>query len=300
MIDLGISVVDLSDEEKEGLEATMAGYHRLFQEAAMQILGSDNPASVKRVRTQHSLPADVANAIGAINAIAPVVLAGYIRTVFGLIHSYHLITAKQCSGLEVEDFVQEAKVAIYDAMFTFDGSKCFTTYIYGCVKRHLAQVQHREIKAGAMTNHVNRLARKRSQGSGRKNERVNRKMRDFLDKVESHCQPKVIEDEENSGWDLGDDGPGPSSWDTEFEDTEHDECVARLQLAAIAEAPLTQLERDIITAYMRGEQRGVVQMRTYNPSTGKPYSRQGILNAYNTAVAKIRLTYASLLRDVAA
>lgn len=299
MIDLGISVVDLSDQEKAGLEAMMAARHRLFQEAAVQILGSDSPANIKRLRTQDNLPEDVAQAICDLNAIAPVVLAGYIRSVVGLITSYHLITSKQCPGLEVEDFVQEAEVAIYDAMFTFDGSGAFITYIYGCVKRHLAVVQFREIKAGATANHVKRLARKRSQGTGRKNERVNRKMQDYLDRAQPNSRPRVnVEDEENPGFDCEDDAP--SGWDTTLEDTEHDEHVRRLQLAAIAEAPLTQLEREIITAYMRGEQRGVVQMRTYNPSTGKPYSRQGVLNAYNSAVEKIRRTFDSLLRDVAA
>lgn len=287
-----MEIVELTEEQKVDLEAALAHRHFLLKKAAEQILGEDSPAAIKRLRRVPDLPETVIRIIEEINEMAPQVDAQYIRVVLPLVKAYHVLTAQKCKGLEEDDFLQEAHIAIFDAMFTYNGRTRFSTYVYHCVKRHLASSQNQEIKAGSVRCHVKRLGRS-VQSLMRKG--VSLQMA-LAYAGERACTGKKHHhvDEDNPCY-VEQESVEPGTWD-EYQEEEIIE--KNLQLRAIVLAPLNPLERGLIDAYMAGDKK-VFRDGTCNPATGKPYTRQGVLNAYHTAKDKIRVTYDRLLQQQA-
>ncbi len=285
MIELGMSVVELSEEEVQNLELTLANNHHLISEAARQL-----DCTIKELIEQEELSGAVQEVVDTNRELAPLVIAQYIRTVVPLISSYHLTTSQQVKGLTVDDFRQEAYLAMYDAMLGYDGHTRFSTYVYSCVKNRLSKYRESEIRGGNIRAHVERLG-KSVTSLLRKGLPLKLALAWSGGNLD-WCRKSLV-DEENEPEEVSAD---PAVYDDHDGPDPDEERLRRLRLEAIALAPLTPIERDVVNAYSRGERR----LSSINPSTGRPYTRQGFSYTFRIAKEKIQKTYDALLRKAAA
>jgi DNA-directed RNA polymerase specialized sigma24 family protein len=133
-----IEVVALSPDEKENLRKRIASACSTLKAESVK-----RGISVRELRRRLAggffKNSALRKAIVVLQELEPVVLSGYIKEAYVLVRAFHQTNAKK-THLSENDWLQEASLAMVDAMYGFDGSTELSTYIYCAVKRRLISV----------------------------------------------------------------------------------------------------------------------------------------------------------------
>jgi len=140
-----IQPVDLTEHRKQELACVMADAHRHLKRAAkrhntdIRSLRSDWRTGLCDFKTDWHFKTDwqARDSMQNLERIEHEVIAGYIRMAHSLCEAFYYAHSRCSPGISVDDFVQEAACAIFNAMYTYDGSTEFSTYCYGAIKNQL-------------------------------------------------------------------------------------------------------------------------------------------------------------------
>lgn len=141
MANLGMTVVKLTNEETAAYEQIMAEAQLPLQNAAQQLYEDSSPKSVKELRNLYRrLPwavvdKDAVAALERLRDIETTVIGAYIRMGAELAFAFH--GGHKQNGVDEEEFLLEARMAIWDAIYTYTGVQKFSTYVYWCIKNRL-------------------------------------------------------------------------------------------------------------------------------------------------------------------
>lgn len=297
-MELGIEVFDLSDAEVEALEKDMRHTHKMLGWTAKELYGSCTPAAIKKVRQKADLAEthpDAWEAICCIQNASTIILGGFIRTLVPLVESFFTAHHQQYPTLTEEDYLQETYQTMLDMAYILDDEHCYSTLIYAAVKNRLRSFILKQKRESHLADHIKTLKRSPETRSRSAYERqyVARRRSVPVGPWEQGS-PDYADELEEVDEDLG----GLSAMAAAEEEEARQEEL-ELQRRAVAEANLTQLQRGIINARMRGEAEKF-RLQTYNPDTRRPYSRQALNYQFHLAKEQIQLAYARYRREMAA
>jgi RNA polymerase sigma factor (sigma-70 family) len=283
--------VDLTEDEKKVLEQQLADGFKVLNQASIDVYGF---ANVKKLRNEYKngtvkLSGKVKQTIDQLIAVEKRVIAGYIRMASKLCGK-----SRKRYGITVCDYLQEAAMAIYDAMYLYNGQNRFSTYAFWCIKNRIVDFYRSENDDMAFNDAVSaiNIAAVRSVKTtipkgrrgvcgltdanvfntltGKKSSRI-----DF-----ESFSPAVIERMANCLYQT----------DYETESVGMSERV-QLLLDAVASASLTEMERCLIDAEIRGDSgfRTRISETVINSNTGKLWTKQRLSQLYIRACEKIRV-----------
>jgi len=217
-------------------------------------------------------------------------LAAYILQADSIAGSFHRSHQKDFPQLDREDYTQQASAVLVNAVLNYDGSTAFTTYLHSSVRREMIDyVRSNEDRAGI--------------GRGIKKLRtvVRRIMRNehcgFDAAVEIARQDHKISDKDKR--DLAAAiyrtvGLGTDEHAVAEQTPDEIEWVRQ----ALEQADLTDMERQLIEAFMLGEndfRRRIVETNDENgdpvytnPTTNKRWTRQALSLAFQRGCAKLK------------
>ena len=141
-----IKPVELSGSQKDELQRIMSKVNDLLRPVAEK-------RGLKRLRDQ--VRANPSPEVKALMDSESLILAGYIRIATKLVNAF-----QRSSSLEEDDLWQEATIAIYDAMYSYNGQTEFSTYAYNCIKNRLIKLRmqnQKKVKTTGLFNEDGQL-----------------------------------------------------------------------------------------------------------------------------------------------
>lgn len=276
-LSLGFDCVTLSDNEKSDLELNMAAAFDSLKQAAVEKYGF---ANVKKLRNEYKkglveLDRVVRSKMDWMIAHESRIISGYIKLANKLCVQFNRSSK---AGVILNDFLQEGAMAIYDAMYEYNGEAKFTTYVYWCIRNRLLDFLRRENANRKVENSLNKAAAR---------------VRDMT--VCGVTADKAIS--RISGADEFD--SDVIEWVQSSVRKKTDTPVSSLtgesieMWKAVESTPLTEMERNLVEAHLRGDNsyRAKVADTLINENTGKPWTRQRLSQIFLRACEKIRMTY---------
>ena len=291
MTDMGVfSPVDLTADEVSALQSVMADARRVLVRACEERLGH---GIVKHLRDAYKADPSVlwANPRAKRHMEALIreedrIVRGFIRVACDLCDKFDTAHDDR-PGVTYGDYLQEAGWAIYDAIYAYDGSNQFSTFVYWCVKNRLLSFVRSERQLNGVGKTIRKLrkavrdlckthginvddavARLRAGGEVISAEMVS-KLKDSMFKVRRL-----------------DDLKGAKSVSRPADDA--------IDLrAALGAAKLSPLERELVEGYMAGDRelRQRIAAERVNPNTGNLYTTQRLSQIFQEACEKIRREY---------
>jgi len=155
-----IQPVTLTKERKEFLEEMMVRVYRSLRSVLTLAFQRDIfPSELKRLRDEHLRYQgtdqdpllkfrNTAALVAQLRELESEILAAYVRVPYEWCTKYEYTNRDAFPEVGLEDYQSQAEMAIWDAMYTFDGSQQFSTFVYCCVRNYLV-------------NYVRKLSRRR-------------------------------------------------------------------------------------------------------------------------------------------
>lgn len=153
-------------EEVEELETTMADLYNAASLVSVELYGKDT--STTRLRDEYKKDQSVLSEedypntkrlMDQVIGMESRIISSFILAIKSLCDSFHLNSEKR-PGVIYGDYLQTAVMGLYDAIYTYDGSNHFTTYIYSVVKNRLVNfvrneqaAVHSEMRSGSLIAH---------------------------------------------------------------------------------------------------------------------------------------------------
>lgn len=287
------SPVNLSETDKQHFEAMMAKAFEVFQRAALERY---NFANVKKLRDEYkSQSSSNRNMLWAdpqarkmmqwMIAHEQQIIAAYIRISNDLCSAFALA---HDAGPSYADYLQEAAVAIYDAMYQYNGSTKFSTYVHWVIKNRLITFRRSEMSSKGFTRSLLKIKAsvKDLMTQGLTADRAIAQLRD--DGVE--IDPRSLERLRTSLGLVGDEPKLEAAAPAIDHDSKTEFDAMK---SAIAKTDLTEMEKNLIEAHLRGDEsyRRIVSETVINPTTGKLWTKQRLSQIFLSACDKIRATY---------
>lgn len=288
------SPLNLSETDKQHFETMMAKAFEVFQRAALERYNFTN---VKKLRDEYkSQSSSNRNMLWAdpqaqkmmqwMIAHEQQIIAAYIRISNDLCSAFAL--AKADAGPSYEDYLQEAAVAIYDAMYQYNGSTKFSTYVHWVIKNRLITFRRSEMSSNGFTRSLLKIKAsvKDLMSKGLTADRAIAQLRENGVEI----APRSLERLRKS---LGLVGDEPKL-EAAAPSIDHDsKAEFDAMKSAIANTELTEMERNLIEAHLRGDEsyRRIVSETVINPTTGKLWTKQRLSQIFLSACDKIRSTY---------
>ena len=292
MADFGtIKPIILEEAEKMSLEHFMA---KAFQTLSDESEERHGESHVLRLRNDYKVgrcnlrrSPDAAGVMEKMIEIELTIIAGFIRVGHGLYSAF------ETPGVTYGDCVSLGSHAIYDAMYTFDGSTRFTTYAYRCIKNRILTFVKNEESAngGGFSVKVKALrakARKLMDDYHLTLERAIARLQseDDLDEVVLDKLSASLKKRSRHGC--------PGSLMDDWEDRKEDPELEAMR-EVIKVTPLSPLERTVIEGkMMEGREFTETFRKTSegrNPRTGKPFTRAWLSQVYLSACEKLQAAY---------
>lgn len=291
------SPIELTDEEKNELESTMAKACSAFKRASIQ---KYNTTSATRLCSDFRVDPKRLDAYPEaqrymywLERNASRILSAYIRVSTPLVLAFDAFAGDR-PGVTIDDYVQEAALAITDASYAYHGGTCFSTFIYRCIKNRLISFIRKEQRASGMGAVIQKLRHK-----------VKRIMREYACdfeialaqvEVEGALAKTTVECLRHSMMIV------KSSKVSEDMAEEHKEVESFQGMrSAVARTPLQPLERELVDAFLNGDKglRKQLSQSRINPSTGRFYTVARLSQIFVEACGKIRQVYSELGQDAA-
>lgn len=144
---VGFHPTNLSKEELQALQEKMAKANKNLVRCSLEQYGNVN---IKKLRKEFNsgkltLVYDPAakNAFLELQKIENDIIAAYIK----IASRFMKILKKGIyfrPGVTTADYMQEAALAIYDAIYTYNGNNCFSTYVTYCMRNRLINYCRKE------------------------------------------------------------------------------------------------------------------------------------------------------------
>lgn len=292
-----IEVSEMSDADKDQLTKQVAAANAVLRVKAIEF-GHPNIKALRKEFLKHSnhrrgksiLLFDQETRINLkkLVGLENIVLAVYVRIAKELADSFYLTNRFDRPHLDAEDYLQEATWVIFDCIYHYDGSTELCTYVYVSVKNRLiAYVRGEEVHAG-IGRSVKFIRRK-----------VRAIMRDRLVSVDeainifatdTPISSDTREMVRRSCYNVKCVGVDDECLDRAGE-SPNDSSESSLLHGAIANASLTEVQRELIESFMKTGERPDMDWvnNRINPNTGDPYTRQALSQQWVKACNKIRL-----------
>lgn len=282
------SPVELAEDEKLEIESKLAASFKVLKKASTKLYGF---ANIKKLRNEYKngqvqLDDRSKNAMDQIIGLEKRVLSGYIR-----------MAAKPCRksrnryGLSVADYLQEAAMAIYDAMYLYNGKTRFSTYAFWCIKNRIVDFYRNESRNLALNDTVKML------GSVTLNrfKATTPKSRRGICGVWDSAAFDALSGKSLEHWEeispMIMELMSRSIYVSDHDNNGSENSGVQMLLEAVHVAPLTDMERCLIDADLRGDNgfRTRTAETVVNPNTGKLWTKQRLSQLYIRACEKIRL-----------
>lgn len=290
-----------SVDRSKALGETMTECHAVLAEEAKRIYGLPN---IKRLRNDYrsnqlpegqKLSMRALSAFSRLKSIEDEVIRSFISigkplyASFSCLYSYSLaMTYDVCR--------QEGALAIYDAIYLYNGTTQFQTYVYWSIKNRLIDmVRTEQSSRHSMSKSLAELEVKINTIMGEKNLSFHQAVDLLIEKGEmKRKQVGALKKVNASHAQLS---PDLISFDYAGLEQETDE-----MLTAVKETNLNPLERELLDAYMRGDRsyRSQLAETRKNPRTGENYTRQVLGQVFKQACEKVNRTYRGLVGSQAA
>jgi DNA-directed RNA polymerase specialized sigma24 family protein len=279
--------ISLTNERRAELSRTMAEAHPVLCRAAEEKFGKPQ---ARRLRNAYKRDRDVLwchptarSHMLRMEAIEDTVLRGYILLSASVCNSF---ARKPRAGVCLGDYVAECADAIYDAMYTYDGSTLFHTYVHRIMSNRLICFVRTQNRLSGMGKLVRKVYAEVQQAMSSRLINFDSALafvaagRDFDDgfmkRVRAAHGHNVSLDETAS-----------------FDDREETSEDVRL---AIEKAGLNEVEKELIDGFMhddRGCRKRMIRERT-NPGTGRAYNAARLSQIFIEAKEKVGRSYRRL------
>ena len=283
-----------SEGQTQKLEELMTSAFEAFRHAAIENYGERNESSnvrrlrddfkAKRISLQYNSRAR--QLMLEMIASEELILASYINLGRKLCMAF--LSTDERPGTTIDDYLQEARSAIYDAMYTFKGTNAFSTYVYWCIKNKLVDFVRTERQANGQRPTVPHRSA------------ILHLMRDHG--IDLEAAMRILKNTgEIEEKDLGKIRIEMNSCRVHFDENvkirQNTHSETELMLNAVNEANLTELEKELVQAHLAHDKSFVRKLSEtrINPRTRKPYTKQRLSQIFIEACNKIRQTYAELL-----
>lgn len=284
---------DLSDGEKQLYSETMQNAQPVIREATERILGPRASVSDFR-RAFHAgnlkeIRQEEATAVYSVQEIEYPVLQGYCRLVPGIAKPFYRQERRHKIAVEFDDYIQEGMCAIADSMYAYNGSTEFSTYTSRAVRNRLIDYARRNNSLSPVKKRILKLQTevKRFMIKGNMSFDEAVKAMDVtdsdLDELKCSMSSVITGPEENDGWDEFLSAYSHAGFDGEAV------LNAEQVRQALTDAPLSDLERDVLESVLNGGTKSEVT-ELYN------VSRSAGSQAYDRAINKIREKFHQLQR----
>lgn len=144
----GFNPKNLTKEEISILEEKMVKCYKILSRCSCEQYQGE--VNIKRLRQDYNsgkltLIYDTAarKAFQSLQQIEGEVISAYIK-ISAKFMKFLSGFRKNCPGITNDDYIQEAALAIYDAIYTYDGGNNFSTYVYSCIHNRLINFCKRE------------------------------------------------------------------------------------------------------------------------------------------------------------
>ena len=284
--------VELSDSEKRSLEKQMADAFALFEKASIKEYGF---ANVKKLRNDYKkgqikLDDETRSAMDGIIAIEQRIVSGYIKMSIDL-----CVKFRERYGITSSDYLQEAAMAIYDAIYMYNGKTRFSTYSFWCMKNRMLDFHRDEKENITFNDAVKKVSCETGSRTCSKHRKSSRNLtnvlaNNFLTDLaaeEVRADAVTLQHALKFSFDMN-------------ETTEVNSRIGEL-LDIVHESPLSEMERLLVNAALRGDDsfRAKVSETVVNPNTGKFWTKQRLSQLYIRACEKIRVHYQKKCRAAA-
>jgi DNA-directed RNA polymerase specialized sigma24 family protein len=286
-----IQSTELTDDQKSALDAQMMASNAVLAAVAISWWGEP---SVRRLREEflagnHFRLSDTAiEAMVTMTDLEPIVLSAYLGIQIELANAFYWTNLKSRPQLDEEDYGQEASLAVIDAMYCFDGSTKFCTYVYRAIKNRLvAFVRDNETHARVgrgikkMRERVRVLMRDKQCDFEKAISYLRKEMAKEGKKLSGTAVKKITASMYKIQHNISESVPQHVS--TEREEAE------QLVTEVVEQANLVGLERELVEAYLAGEQGFQAKFTLQvNPNTGRLYTRQAVNQTWKRVCVKLR------------
>lgn len=133
--------VELTPVQVNELQDRLTAANRILRSASGVLYGSHRKElrlrdEYKRGQIKLAMMPQAVNALKELAGFESQVLSGFIKVGAELCRAFYFANADNC-GCTLDDYVQRAADAIYDATYTYDGRNMLSTYVYWVVKNRL-------------------------------------------------------------------------------------------------------------------------------------------------------------------
>lgn len=209
-------------------------------------------------------------------------LSAYVLQVCSIARSFWQTNKRR--KIDVDDFIQEGCLALSNAVYHYDGSTAFTTYLQHAIRRCLiayAREQEELSGIGRGIKRLKKMAVSRMKQCQCSLEEAILYLQNQGEKISEIAKEKI----ELSFYSTV---PMPE-FDLKQKEQQIDLDVEAIQLC-IHEAGLTEIEMELIIAYMEGNNkfRSEATRTRINQTTGRLYTKQALNLAFKRACSKIK------------
>lgn len=240
----GVTPRILSDDEKSALADIMDKSTPIIKEAASRHDLSVKSFRIKFFKGELEVTEEERQAVNAVKNIELTMLEGYCRVAYVVARKFYRKDLELKSGVVLDDYLQEAMAAISDSIFCYNKVNQFSTYVVWSIRNRLilyiqndqslSPVKKRILKLRAkILKHMNTTGKSFDESAD--DLEVNSKDRE---ECSASCAKTVDTSEVN--------------WDYMLSPYEHVSMNvdSKAVMEAFEKAPLSDFERDILTAYI--------------------------------------------------
>lgn len=291
MADFGLlEPICLDNDQIKILEKEMADGFAILRECSGKFYKF---ANVKKLRDEYkSGDLDLSSepiallALCNLQSLEKKIIAGFIK----------LAKSVWNYNLDIGDCVQECALGIYDAMYTYNGSVRFSTYVTTIMKNRIISILRKENRANGINRLISKLRREinnlvKVSGVSVENaiecivesRSIDVAVANQLRATMQYCKNLTV-DFNRSRAELAN-------------DKNNDDLDSMRQ--AVLDADLTSLERVLLEAHLRGDKHFRARFKKINPRTNKPYTKSWLSQIFIIACSKVQAVYNSNQRKVA-
>jgi len=212
-------------------------------------------------------------------------VAGYVRIAVELCGAFYISGREKHPGVTFGDYMLEAQWAIWDAMYSYDGSTRFCTYCYWAIKNRLIEFNRGEERASGVGRTVRILRRRVNQIMAERQVGFDQALRMIIS--EDGLSPELVAKLQDAMYVM-----------SRFEDNgkvvaPQESAETQAMREAVQTTKLDPLERELIEAHLNGDRgfRTQVCRTRMNPSTGELYTRQRLSQIFIEACKKCQATF---------
>lgn len=299
---LGFPVIEITDAQKCELEENMSAAYFSLKKAATELYGQSN---IKRLRDEYKKMKNDKTGTNLLwchplarkrmewmLANEDTIMAVFIRVAAKLCRAFHTWSSDR-PGVTLTDYLQESAIAIYDAMYMYDGSDRFSTYMYWCVKNRLITFIRNEDRASGVSKEVQKLRAEAKKLMSSHHCDFDTAL-SLMQKTDDSITDVIISNVRKAMY-------GMNSFH-EFTPVEHVKSLSVVDHSnddqeemrrAVEEADLTEMERRLVDAYLSGDKnfRTRISETEINPNTQTFWTKQRLSQIFGEACGKIKALY---------